>query len=63
MRAAHFFHTHPTGDAEFTPSTIKIALKSSQGKDDKTKRKTFKKERTRGIFIMRKEVRLLEDTA
>lgn len=65
MRAAHFFHTHtnyPIGGAEFTHSTFRITLKSNQGKDDKRKGKTFRKERTR-IFIMRKEVRLLEDTA
>lgn len=66
MRAAHFCHTHPNyplSGAEFTHSTFRITLKSNQGKDDKTKGKTFKKERTRRRFIMRKEVRLVEGTA
>lgn len=66
MRAAHFCHTHPNypvSGAEFTHSTFRITLKSNQGKDDKTKGKTFRKERTRRRFIMRKEVRLVEDTA
>lgn len=66
MRTTHFIHTHtdyPIGGAEFTHSTFTISLKSSQGKDDKTKGKIFREERTRRIFIMRKEVRLLEDTA
>lgn len=63
MRTAHSFHTHPSypiGGAEFTFTTT---LKSNQGTDDKTKEKTLREERTRRLFIMRKEARLLEDTA
>lgn len=66
MRTAHSFHTHPSypiGGAEFTHSTFTTTLKSNQGTDDKTKEKTLREERTRRLFIMRKEARLLEDTA